>query len=272
MSRRPRRQTLKSACSRGGCSWRHPLNHNPASLPSPRRRPHHTWSLHAREESRSSTTIMATTSVDLQVCTTPESSSPSSSSSSAARWRRPRRRPHLPRHLHHAGDYLDTALVLPSSTRSRNRRPHQRQTEDKKQVKGARKSHGAPVHLRKCGRELLGLYTISYYDARRHLDARATWFHTQRSGDPIIIDSYFGLLASGTVTPPSSTATSPRPPAERRHPSSSSTTTSASTPGRWHPSSSTTTSARPPAERLHPWCPPSPTSPQEWIAARLRRR
>ena len=128
------------------------------------------------------------------------------------------RRPHLPRHLHHAGDYLDTALVLPSSTRSRNRRPHQRQTEDKKQVKGARKSHGAPVHLRKCGRELLD--TISYYDARRHLDARATWFHTQwsgdpiiidsyfgfahqRSGDPIIIDGYFGMLASGAVTPPS---------------------------------------------------------------------
>ena len=214
VSRRPRRQTLKSACSRGGRSWRHPLNHNPASLPSPRRRPHHTWSLHAREEPRSSTTIMATTSVDLQVCTTPESSSPSSSSSSAARWRRPRRRPHLPRHLHHAGDYLDTALVLPSSTRSRNRRPHQRQTEDKKQVKGARKSHGAPVHLRKCGRELLGLYTISYYDARRHLDARATWFHTQRSGDPIIIDSYFGLLASGAATPSSVTATSACSPAE----------------------------------------------------------
>ena len=223
MSRRPRRQTLKSACSRGGRSWRHPLNHNPASLPSPRRRPHHTWSLHAREEPRSSTTIMATTSVDLQVCTMPESSSPSSSSSSAARWRRPRRRPHLPRHLHHAGDYLDTALVLPSSTRSRNRRPHRRRTEDKKQVKGARKSHGAPVHLRKCGRELLD--TISYYDARRHLDARATWFHTQRSGiphhhrqllrDSTIIDGYFGLLASGAVTTPSSTAASPRPPAER---------------------------------------------------------
>jgi hypothetical protein len=181
VSRRPRRQTLKSACLRGGRSWRHPLNHNPASLPSPHRRPHHTWSLHAREESRSSTTIMATTSVDLQVCTTPESSSPSSSSSSAARWRRPRRRPHLPRHLHHAGDYLDTALVLPSSTRSRKRRPHQRQTED----------------------------------ARRHLDARATWFHTQRSGDPIIIDSYFGLLASGAVTPSSLTATSACSPAER---------------------------------------------------------
>ncbi|KAG2620244.1 hypothetical protein PVAP13_3NG163201 [Panicum virgatum] len=30
----------------------------------------------------------------------------------------------------------------------------------------------------------------------------------QRSGDPIIIDGYFGLLASGAVTPPSSTATS----------------------------------------------------------------
>ena len=125
------------------------------------------------------------------------------------------RHPHLRRHLHHAGDYLDTALVLPSSTRSRNRRLHQRRTEDKKQVKGARKSHGAPVHLRKCGRELLGLYTISYYDARRHLDARATWFHTQRSGDPIIIDSYFSLLASGAATPSSLTATSACSPAER---------------------------------------------------------
>ena len=36
----------------------------------------------------------------------------------------------------------------------------------------------------------------------------------QRSGDPIIIDGYFGLLASRAVTPPSSTATSACSPAD----------------------------------------------------------
>jgi len=73
-------------------------------------------------------------------------------------------------------------------------------------------------------------------ERRPHHHRRLLRLARQRSGDPTIINGYFGLLASGMVTPPSSTATSPRPPAERRHPSSSSTTTSASTPGRWHPS------------------------------------
>ena len=231
VSRRPRRQTLKSACSRGGCSWRHPLNHNPASLPSPRRRPHHTWSLHAREESRSSTTIMATTFVDLQVCTTPESSSPSSSSSSAACWRQPRPssssssspapRRRLPRHRPHPPVIYKEPESATAPAPNRGQEASQGSEEKPwRPCSSPEMRQGVTWSiydqlLRRPPSSRCTSHMVPHPAERRpHHHRQLLRLARQRSGDPIIIDGYLGLLASGAVTPPSSTATSACSPAE----------------------------------------------------------